>query len=82
MLISGATASDKSHSASGMGSAPLRAPWILAGCAGMFRERVHTCDLGRSPAGFRETDRGWSDRAPAVGQPSRAGACSPPGPSV
>lgn len=39
-------------------------------------------DLGRSPAGAREADRGWSDRSPALGQPFRAGACSLPGPSV
>lgn len=77
MLVSRAIASDKSHSASGTGSVLPGCLLAVLECSG---DRVHLCELGRSPAGVRETDRGWTEGSPALGQPSRAGACSPPGP--
>ncbi|RLW01688.1 hypothetical protein DV515_00007727 [Chloebia gouldiae] len=82
VLISGAIASDKSHNASGTGLAPLSAPWMFDDCAGMFREGVRKYDLGKSPAGVRETDRSSSDGSPALIQPSREGAYSLPGPPL
>ncbi|KAF2979749.1 hypothetical protein EK904_012773, partial [Melospiza melodia maxima] len=76
VLISGAIASERSHwqcIRDGLGS--LDASWLCWNVQG-----EGSSDLGRSPAGVRQTDRGWSDRSPALSQPCRPGACSLPGP--